>query len=152
LKFNCQVWPTSENPHPAFQDEKFHWLPVVPVRLIYKHSPPSRRIEAIVDSGSPFCLFHASICKSLGIRKLESGIEDKLKGIVGGKNVPESPLYFHKVEIQVGDGQFETMVGFSWGLAVGGLLGRRGFFENFIVQFDCSIHPPQLDVQRLSHV
>lgn len=151
MRFNCKVHPVIET-HPAFKDEKFHWWPVVPVRLIYKHSPPTRRIEAIVDSGSPYCLFHASICNSIGIKRLEDGVEDTLKGIVGGKNVPSVPMYFHKVKIVVADGQFETMAGFSWGLAVGGLLGRRGFFENFVVKFDCSLDPPQIDVERLPRV
>lgn len=145
MKFDCKVWPG--DPHPAFKDQEFTWLPVLPVRLIYKHSPPSHRVEAIVDSGSPYCLFHASLCKSLGIKRVEDGIEDVLKGVVGGKD--ESPMYFHKVKVLVGASDFETMAGFSWGLAVGGLLGRRGFFENFLVKFDCSTYPPQLDIEKL---
>lgn len=76
-------------------------------------------------------------------------MEDSLKGIVGGKDAPAVPMYFHKVKIQVADGQLETMVGFSWGLAVGGLVGRRGFFENFLVKFDCSPDPPQIEIERL---
>ena len=141
-----------EKSHPAFPEEKFHWLPVLSIRIIYKHSPPSQRLEAIVDSGSPHCIFHASICRSLGIRTVEEGIEDRLKGIVGGPAAPSSPIYFHKVKILVGSEQFETMAGFSWDLAVGGLLGRRGFFENFLVQFDCSAHPPQLEIHRIARV
>ena len=58
-------------------------------------------------------------------------------------------MYFHKVKVLVGASDFETMAGFSWGLAVGGLLGRRGFFENFLVKFDCSTYPPQLDIEKL---
>ncbi|MDA2913163.1 hypothetical protein MYX77_04250 [Acidobacteriia bacterium AH_259_A11_L15] len=148
MKFDCKVWPVKD-PHPAFPKEKFGWLPVLWVRLIHKHSPPTRRFEAIVDSGSPHCLFHANVCRAIGIKRLESGVEDTLKGIVGGPNVPESPLYFHKVKIQVGAEIFETMAGFSSGLAVGGILGRRGFFGNFLVKFDCSTHPPQLEIERL---
>ena len=149
MKFDCRAWPTKDNPHPAFRDETFHWLPILPIRIIYGHSPPSRRIEAIVDSGSPYCMFHAGICQSLGIRRIEDGIEDTLRGVVGGQSSPSSPFYFHKVKIQIGGEQFETMAGFSWNLAVGGLLGRRGFFENFRVQFDCSPYPPQLDIERI---
>jgi len=94
-------------------------------------------------------MFHASIGQTLGIQRIEDGIEDTLRGVVGGQNPPSAPFYFHKVKIQIGTEQFETMAGFSWDLAVGGLLGRRGFFENFRVQIDCSPYPPQLDGERI---
>jgi len=151
LKFDCKVWPIEKH-HPAFLNESHHWLPVIPVRLVYRQSPPSRRLEAIVDSGAPACIFHGSICQSIGIMNVEDGIEDTLKGVVGGKDCPTSPIYYHKVKIQIGSDQVETMIGFSWNIAVGGLLGRRGFFDNFLVQFDCSTNPPQLDIQKLHRV
>lgn len=91
-------------------------------------------------------MFHASVCKVLGIRRVEDGIETPLKGIIGG---PEAPLYFHKVKILVGTEQFETMAGFSWGLSVGAILGCRGFFENFVVTIDSSVHPPFVDLQKI---
>lgn len=148
MRIPCKAWPVN-HPHPAFPHEKFSWIPVIGTRLIYEHSPPSRRIEAIVDSGAPYCLFHADVCKSLGIRRVEDGIRESLKGVVGGSDVPESPMYFHAVKVLIGSEQFETMAGFSWGLAVAGLLGRRGFFENFAVRFDCSVHPPALEIDRI---
>jgi hypothetical protein len=101
-----------------------------------------------VDSGSPYCLFHAGICKSLGIKKIEKGIKDVLKGVVGGPNMPEAPMYFHQVKIMIGADQFATMVGFSWALGVN-LLGRRGFFENFKITIDLSMSPPQLEAERI---
>ncbi len=94
-------------------------------------------------------MFHASLCHAIGIERLEEEIRETLKGVVGGEGAPESPVYFHKISIQIGADQFETMAGFSWSLAVGALLGRRGFFENFLIRFDCSLFPPQLDVRRL---
>lgn len=148
MKVECKVWPVQE-PHPAFPREKSTWAPIIPVRLIYRHSPPSRRIEAVVDSGSPYCLFHSDVCQSLGIRRLEDGIEESLKGVVGGQNAPEAPMYFHKIKIMVVADQFETMVGFSPGPAVGGILGRRGFFENFTVKFDCSVDPPSMEIEYI---
>ncbi len=59
------------------------------------------------------------------------------------------PLYFHKVKILVGAEQFETMAGFSPELSVGGILGRRGFFENFIVRIDSSTTPPVCDIEKI---
>jgi len=94
-------------------------------------------------------MFHASLCQPLGIERLEDGIEDTLSGIVGGPNSPSEPIYFHKVKIMVGSEILETMAGFCRRLAVGGLLGRRGFFENFSVKFDASLEPPQLEIEKL---
>jgi len=39
--------------------------------------------------------------------------------------------------------------GFVRDLPVAGLLGRRGFFENFIITFDPSATQPGFDIQRL---
>ena len=82
---------------------------------------------------------HAGLCHSLGIRRLEDGVKDDLQGVIGG---PRAPMYFHKVKIIVYGESFETMAGFSSAIAVTGLLGRRGFFENFAVKIDASTSPP----------
>lgn len=116
------------------------------MKLIHKHCPPTAWFEAHIDSGSPWCLFHSSFCKSLGI-KLESGIKQELGGIIGSAS---SPMYFHKVKILIGSDLFETMAGFCPALTVAGILGRRGFFDNFTVTFDPLEYPPQIDIVRLS--
>ncbi len=82
----------------------------------------------------------------MGIRKLEDGIKEDLSGIIGG---PKIPIYFHKIKILVAAEQFETMVGFSWSFSVAGLLGRRGFFENFMVKIDSSTNPPTFDLEKI---
>jgi hypothetical protein len=115
------------------------------IKLVYKHSPPTKWIESWVDSGAHSCMFHAGFCKALGI-DLKSGIETQLAGVIG---VVSQPIYFHKVKILIGSEQFETMVGFSENLSVAGLLGRRGFFENSIVKIDSSVSPPVLEVEKI---
>ena len=147
MNFNCEVWPHPS--HPAFPKETFHWAPLVNIKLIHQHSPPTKWIESFVDSGAPYCMFHGGICSQLGIKRVEDGIEDELRGVVGG---PKAPLYFHNVKILVGSEQFETMAGFSWALAVGGLLGRRGLFENFIVRIDSSSTPPMFELEKIHRV
>lgn len=99
-----------------------------------------------MDTGAPSCLFHASICHSLGIKRLEDGVADMLNGIVSG---PKVPVYFHKVKILIGSEQFQTMAGFSRELTVGGLLGRVGFFQNFTVKIDCSVTPPFFEIEKI---
>lgn len=91
-------------------------------------------------------MFHAGFCRSLGIR-LEDGIRSDLGGVVGGVAVP---MYFHKIKILVGGHQLTTMAGFCEQLSVAGLLGRRGFFEDFIVKIDSSTNPPTFDLDKIN--
>ncbi len=145
MRVNCKPRPI-QKPNPVFPKETFSWVPVLNVKLIYKHSPPTKWFECIVDSGSGVCIFHADVCKSLGIRKVESGIKNTLGGVIVGAT---GLMYYHKVKILVGSERIETMAGFSKQLSVAGILGRRGFFENFTVTFDASEYPPFLEVDRV---
>ena len=145
MRLKCKVWPLRQ-PHAAFPKETFDWAWIVHVKLIHKHSPPTKWFEAWIDSGSPWCIFHSSFCRSLGIT-LESGIKDDLEGITGG---PAVAVYFHKVKIVIGSTQFETMAGFSSGLSVAGILGRHGFFDNFSVKFDPTVSPPEIELTKIN--
>lgn len=91
-------------------------------------------------------MFHADFCRSLGV-SLESGIRADLGGVVGGA---KTDLYFHKIKILVGSYQVTTMAGFSKDIAVAGLLGRRGFFEEFVVKIDSSINPPYFELDKIN--
>ena len=144
MRFNYKIIPVKE-PHPAFPDRTSHWIPVVPVRLSYGHGPQSRRFEALIDSGAADCLFHADIASALQI-KIDRGTKADVAGIVRGIKVD---AYFHDVSLWVGAGTIRIKAGFVKGLPVAGLLGRRGFFENFIVTFDPSATPPGFDLERL---
>ena len=94
MKLPCKSWPLA-HAHPAFPKELTDWGWIIKVKLSHKHSPQTKWFEAWVDSGSPWCLFHADICPALGIR-LESGVQSDLKGIVGGAKVP---MYYHKIQV-----------------------------------------------------
>ena len=78
---------------------------------------------------------------------MEDGIKEEFGGIFRD---PHRPVYFHKVKIIVVSEQFETMAGFSWDLGVTGILGRRGFFQNFVTTIDSSGNPPHVELQRIS--
>ena len=97
----------------------------------YRHAK-SKRFEAVVDSGSPWCLFHSEIGKSIGI-KIEKGRKGKLGGVLAGT---ASAVYFHPISLWVPGGMIRTTGGFSPDLAVAGILGRQGFFDKHIVTFD----------------
>lgn len=121
-------------------------MPLIPVRLSYNHGKQTPRIEALVDSGADDCLFHSDIAHGLGIKSVEDGIHATTGGIVPGV---KTDVFFHQVNLWVGADMIKLMAGFSKGMSVGALLGRRGFFENFIVTFDPSNNPPGFTIQRL---
>lgn len=73
-------------------------------------------------------------------------MKDSLQGVIGGAT---GLLYFHKITIFVFGDSFETMAGFSPDLAVTGLLGRRGFFDNFVVKFDAATSPPYCEIEKI---
>lgn len=78
---------------------------------------------------------------------MELGIEDQLGGVVPGARVP---MYYHRIKIIVGSEQISTMAAFTWQIQVAGLLGRRGFFDNFSVKFDASSDPPVMEIDRIN--
>jgi hypothetical protein len=49
----------------------------------------SKKFEAIVDTGSDYCLFHSSVGEAIGI-KLREGLEGDLGAVVAG---PSSKVY-----------------------------------------------------------
>lgn len=86
------------------------------------------------------------MCHSLGIKRVEDGIKEEFGGIFDD---PKRSVYFHKIKVLVVSEQFETMAGFSWELSAVGILGRRGFFQNFITKIDASGTPPFIELQRI---
>ena len=90
-------------------------------------------------------MFHADIGRSLLI-KIEKGVKGEVGGVAPGVRVD---AYFHDVNLWVGADILKIRAGFVEKLPVAGLLGRRGFFENFIVTFDPSASPPGFELQRL---
>jgi hypothetical protein len=58
-------------------------------------------------------------------------------------------VYFHDVNLWVGADMLRITAGFSPQMSVAAVLGRRGFFEHFIVTFDPSGTPAGFDIQRL---
>lgn len=115
------------------------------VQIIHNHVK-SKRFEAVVDTGSDYCLFHAGIGAAMGI-KIHNGPEGDLGGVIGG---PRSKVFYHNVKLVVGTDIVDIKAGFSWDLT-SNLLGHFGFFSNFLVAFDPTYEPPCFEVQRVRH-
>lgn len=105
--------------------------PIIPIRL------QARNIfvlmEAIIDSGADWCIFDAGL---LDILKFPLGSQTKFFG--AGKE----PLrgFKSKVNLTIAGKDFKTEVLFSpdLGRHSYGILGQKGFFDNFKVCFDKS--------------
>lgn len=136
-----------DNPNPAFPSERQDWWPVIQVRLVDQHMHVrTSPFHAVVDSGSCVCLFHADFLKVFKIR-LEDGVEHFVGGV--GKQI-KIPVFYHDVRILFGiDQVIGVRAGFSPELSVTGILGRHGFFDCYRVQFDHSVHPPHLELNKI---
>jgi hypothetical protein len=97
-----------------------------------KHSPPSKRFEAVLDSGASQCLFHSDFGKGIGL-KIESGEKVETLGVNGDL----TEVYLHNVSLYVPGGHIlKIRAGFTPKLPLAGLLGMTGFFDHFKITFD----------------
>jgi hypothetical protein len=105
------------------------------------------KFDAIVDSGSPWCIFKLEMAEFIGL-DLSSAPSYPLGGVIEG---PRETMYFHKVNIFIEKYWcVEVMAGFCRSLGTTGLLGRSGFFSNFVVNFDHTTTPPRLRVEKIN--
>ena len=107
--------------------------PVIEIKL--KSNLDSLRYEVLVDSGADLCIFNSEVGEAIGI-DVKKGKPREVFG-VGGK---ASVYYLHPVKIDVGGWEYEIQAGFMSDVAGRsvpyGVVGQKGFFENFIVKFD----------------
>ena len=107
--------------------------PIISVRLHFKNTFVI--YDALIDSGADRCIFHFGLIEIL---KVPLGKQVKLRGISGEllEGVKAT------INLAVFDWKFRTEVIFSPNLApmAYGVLGQKGFFDNFKVCFDKSRH------------
>lgn len=107
--------------------------PVIPVEL--RSGNKRVRYEALIDSGADECIFDSQLASILDIN-----FRNGKRRIVGGITGAKQNFYACPVTIDVGGWSFEIMAGFMPNMPDFGygVLGQRGFFENFVVKFDYS--------------
>jgi|SRR3989344_2204603 len=107
--------------------------PVIPVRVRFKNL--DFKYEVLIDSGADFCLFHSEVAESLGI-----DVGKGKKGLVNGVGGKLSEYFMHTISVEVGGWNYDMDVGFLPTIggrsAPYGIVGQKGFFENFVVKFD----------------
>lgn len=133
----------------ASKGEKAIWVPLLMVHLGSSRHANTPRFHAVVDSGSPYCMFRSDIGESIGI-EVKKGTQEHVGGIIQD---PPEPIYFHRVKIYVeSDWVIEVTAGFVKKLSVNGILGRNGFFDNFRVRFDHSELPPAVEIEKIQRL
>lgn len=135
-----------DKPDEITGDQKY-WLPYLRVCPGKGHAFLRAPLLALVDSGSPYCLFHADIAAAIGIRDITTGKATELGSVkVGTKDT----AYFHKIKLRIeSDWSIEVLAGFSANLSCKALLGRYGFMDHFIVTFDHSGSQPVLEITKI---
>lgn len=106
--------------------------PIIPIIITYKGI--SLKYDALIDSGADICILHAEIGEYLGIN-IKSGLKYEFGGIQALGN---AVAHMHEVTINIGGYDIQTTIGFSYDIAKWGygILGQKGFFNLFKVQFD----------------
>jgi hypothetical protein len=106
--------------------------PIIPVGITFNNR--SLRFNALIDSGADFCIFDAEIGEYLNIN-IRTGNKEPFGGIQE-RGIAEA--FLHQVTINIGGWDYKTIVGFTYDTAKYGfgILGQKGFFDIFVVQFD----------------
>ena len=89
-------------------------------------------LQAYVDSGASWSVFHVDVAQLLGIKLNKA----KRRYIALG-NGSVIPIYLQHIRVRFAGVEFAAPAGFSDSLRVGfNLLGRAGFFTRFTVSFN----------------
>lgn len=103
--------------------------PLIPIRL--KKGRSHINTIALLDSGATISVFRPEIAKALKVSFSKKG-NMRLGTAVGGINID-----VEKVQVQIGETQFISKIGFSESPAAKfNILGREGIFLNFSVCFN----------------
>ena len=89
-------------------------------------------LQAYVDSGASWTIFHADVAQLLGIRL--SRVKRQYMAVGNGSVIP---IYLCRVRVRFAGAEFLVPAGFSDALKTGfNVLGRAGFFDRFVMCFN----------------
>jgi hypothetical protein len=86
-----------------------------------------------------------AVGRAVGIKKVETGKEGSLGGVVGGA---VDKVYYHPVKLCLDAHMINVIAGFSENLGVAAILGRSGLFDHYTISFDPCNNPPGLELER----
>ena len=89
-------------------------------------------LQAYVDSGASWSVFHLDVAQLLGIKLTRA----KRRYVTLG-NGSVLPIYLQRIKVRFAGSEFTVPAGFSDALRMGfNLMGRSGFFDRFLMCFD----------------
>ena len=89
-------------------------------------------LQAYVDSGASWSVFHLDVAQLLGIRLTRA----KRRYVTLG-NGSVLPIYLQHIKVRFAGEEFLVPAGFSDALRMGfNLMGRAGFFDRFTMSFN----------------
>jgi len=89
-------------------------------------------LQAYVDSGASWSVFHLDVAELLGVNLRRA---QRRSITLGNGNV--LPIYLQRIKVRFAGEEFSVPAGFSDALRVGfNLLGRAGFFNRFAMCFN----------------
>ena len=89
-------------------------------------------LQAYVDSGASWSVFHLDVAQLLGLKLTRAPRHSVALG--DGTTLP---IYFHKIRVRFAGEEFTVPAGFSDALRIGfNLMGRAGFFDRFAMCFN----------------
>jgi len=115
-----------------YVQERGRFLPIISLQLKGKGTKDWITFDAFIDSGASYSIFKAEIGDILEL-EVEKGEKTFITVGDGSRII----IYVHRLEIQIGDEEFEAGIGFSKQLGIGfNIIGRKGIFERFIICFN----------------
>lgn len=101
-------------------------------------------LQAYVDSGASWSVFHVDVAQLLGIH-----LSRAKRRYVALGNGSVIPIYLQQIRVRFAGAEFKAPAGFSDALRMGfNLMGRSGFFNRFAMTFNDRAR--RLTVTRLS--
>ncbi len=89
-------------------------------------------LQAYVDSGASWSVFHVDVAQLLGIK-----LNRVKRRYVSLGNGSVLPVYLARIKVRFAGEEFTAPAGFSDALRMGfNLMGRAGFFDHFLMCFN----------------
>src|SRR3990167_9480025 len=115
---------------PYMKDAHGRYAPIVYLQVWTKNR--WLYLQAYVDSGASWSVFHLDVAQLLGIK-----LSKAKRSYVALGNGSVIPIYLQRIKVRFAGVEFSAPAGFSDALRVGfNLLGRAGFFDRFSMAFN----------------
>jgi len=89
-------------------------------------------LQAYVDSGASWSVFHVDVAQLLGVR-----LKQATRRYITLGNGSVLPIYLQHIRVRFAGAEFTAPAGFSDALRMGfNLMGRAGFFTRFAMTFN----------------